>query len=47
MDFDIMTGLLIAGELSCVEMEKNVCTDAHMEFDIIYVYFPHMTDFPM
>ena len=31
-------------ELSCVEMEDNECTDAHMEFDFIYVHFPHKTD---
>ena len=25
-------------------MGDNVCTDAHMEFDLIYVHFPHMAD---
>ena len=34
MDFDMLTGPLTAWELSCVEMRDNVCSDAHMEFDL-------------
>ena len=39
IDFDILTGPL---ELSCVEMGDIVCTCAYMQFDVIYVHFPHM-----
>ena len=24
-------------------MGDNLCTEAHMEFDLMYVHFPHMT----
>ena len=44
MDFDMLKGPLTAWELNCVEMGDNIFTDAHMEFDFIYVHSPHMTD---
>ena len=25
-------------------MGDNICTDTHMESDLIYVHFPHLTD---
>ena len=45
MDFDMLMGPLTARELSCVEKGDNVCTDVHMEFELIYVHFLHMMDF--
>ena len=45
MNFDMLTGQLTARELSCKEMGDNVCTDAHMEFDLTFVHFLHMADF--
>ena len=44
MDFDILTGPLSAKELSCVEIWDIVCTRAYMQFDLIYVHFPPMTN---
>ena len=44
MDFDILTIPLSARELSCVEMVDNVCRRSYMQFDSIFVHFPHMTD---
>ena len=44
MDFDILTRLLSGREPSCVEMLDNECTRAYMQFDLICVHFPHMTD---
>ena len=44
MDFDMLTGPLTVWELSCIEMGDNLCTDANMEFDLIYVHFPHISD---
>ena len=42
MDHDMLTDPLTACRLSCVEMGDNVMSDAHMEFDLIYVHFPNM-----
>ena len=44
MDFDMLTGLLTACELSFIEMGENVHNDAHMEFDLFHGHFPHTTD---
>ena len=49
MDFNMLTGPLTAWELSCVEIEDNACTDAHIEFSNVKidsesiggVVFPH------
>ena len=32
--------------LYCKDMGNNVCTDAHMEFDLIRELVHHMTDIP-
>ena len=37
-------GALSAWELSCVEMGNIVCTRAYIQFDLIYVHFPHITN---
>ena len=43
MDFDMLTSPLTVCELSCVETKDNVCIDAHVESDLIYVHRLHMT----
>ncbi len=45
MDFDDSDGSITAWELLCVEVVDYVCTRAYMQFDLICVYFPLMTDF--
>ena len=44
VDFDMLTGPVTARDLSCVEIGDSVCTDAHMEFDLIYVHFLRTAD---
>ena len=45
MDFDDSDGPITAWELLYVEVVDYVCTRAYMQFDIICVHFPLMTDF--
>ena len=47
MDFDILTSPSSASEIYCVEMVDNVCTRPYMQFDLICIHFPHMTNLKM
>ena len=44
MDFENSDGSITAWELLCIEVVDYVCMRAYMQFDLIYVHFPHTTD---
>ena len=44
MDFENYDGSITAWELLCVEVVVYVCMRAYMQFYLICVHFPKMTD---